>query len=120
MQLQHSILSSTAVEESLVWYAANDFKLFAEREVPLELRSEAGALANDAGSVEAIRVRVLVRGVQPDLEAVRVCIQQQCMLFQFHTLRTHILNISCAVQLNSGEHKQPTCCNDLLAHQFSS
>lgn len=53
--------------------AAENFKLMAEREVPLELRSEAGTLANDAGSVEAIRVRVLVRGSQPDLEAVRVC-----------------------------------------------
>ena len=57
-------------------HAADDFKLFAERELPLELRSEAGALANIAGSVEAIRVRVLVRGLQPDLEAVRVCISQ--------------------------------------------
>lgn len=65
-------MSLTAADNSLVRYAANDFKLFAEREVPLELRSEGGALAHDAGSVEAIRVRVLVRGIQPDLEAVRV------------------------------------------------
>lgn len=38
----------------------------------MELRTQAGTLANDVGSVEAIRVRVLVRGSQPDLEAVRV------------------------------------------------
>lgn len=66
---------------------ANDFKLFAEREVPLELRSEGGALAHDAGSVEAIRVRVLVRGIQPDLEAVRIELTSESDLF-FHYTHT--------------------------------
>lgn len=53
-------------------FAAEGFKVFAEREVPCELRSDAGRLSSDAGSVEAIRVRILVRGSPPELEAVRV------------------------------------------------
>ena len=62
-----------ALVNVLTGCAAGNFKLFAEREVPIELRTEAGTLANDAGSVEAVRVRLLVCGSQPDLEAVRVC-----------------------------------------------
>ncbi|KAL3137648.1 hypothetical protein ABBQ38_004924 [Trebouxia sp. C0009 RCD-2024] len=66
---------------------ADNFKLFAEREVPLELRTGGGNLANDAGSVEAIRVRVLVCGTQPDLEAVRIELTSESDLF-FHYTHT--------------------------------
>ena len=52
--------------------AAEDYRLFAERELPCELRSDTGNVTNEAGSVEALRVRILVRGVQPELESVRV------------------------------------------------
>ncbi|KAL0053224.1 hypothetical protein WJX82_002721 [Trebouxia sp. C0006] len=66
---------------------AEDFKLFAEREVPCELRSDAGRLSSDTGSVEAIRVRILVRGSQPELEAVRVELTSESDLF-FHYTHT--------------------------------
>ncbi|KAA6423199.1 MAG: hypothetical protein FRX49_07186 [Trebouxia sp. A1-2] len=68
-------------------FAAEGFKVFAEREVPCELRSDAGRLSSDAGSVEAIRVRILVRGSPPELEAVRVELTSESDLF-FHYTHT--------------------------------
>lgn len=95
-------------------HAADNFKLFAEREVPLELRTGGGNLANDAGSVEAIRVRVLVCGTQPDLEAVRVCQNTKDALASCDCQPTHCLVAAehCKTLLQtrsaSGIH---TCCH---------
>ncbi|KAL3150784.1 hypothetical protein ABBQ32_000551 [Trebouxia sp. C0010 RCD-2024] len=94
-QLLDRKLVETALSRSLDFASLDEldpsltdnFKLFAEREVPLELRTGGGNLANDAGSVEAIKVRVLVCGSQPDLEAVRIELTSESDLF-FHYTHT--------------------------------
>ena len=95
--------------------AAENFKLFAEREVPLELRTESGTLANDAGSVEAIRVRVLVRGSQHDLEAVRVWSTT-------HAASTNYCSTQCLASLLlhfSALDNHPVLASYMLPHFFT-
>lgn len=57
---------------SIQCYVAEGFKLFCEREAPLEIRTHARNEATEAASVEAIHFRVLIRAAQSELEAVRV------------------------------------------------
>mmetsp|Transcript_13098 Transcript_13098/g.35669 ORF Transcript_13098/g.35669 Transcript_13098/m.35669 type:complete len:256 (+) Transcript_13098:222-989(+) len=62
----------------------NGYQLFYEREVPFELRSAQGIdMPTELGALEAIRVKILVKGQPEQLESIKIELASEANLF-FH------------------------------------